>query len=408
MGSYGGIFSVAAVVVGSTFVLGGSSLGARQPSVDDRRGETTEVSRASDMGVDSLVFGQATVVLTTTVFFTEKQGGDRRAWSVELETPMTPRLATAADIFRNVRGLLERGMVVPSPRLANAPTMRIDGHRMFFDDDSFSAVDRAFIGVFRQVRRNGEWTCVNCADRVEIGSPFSRIVKTAGREGGRRTLSIRDLDCLPLRLGGLSCVDPELGTYEVPWLLVEAIDTDVRLAVTMHQSYFRSSDNRSVTFKEATVEARTNAFQVATRQPDRVPRLGRFETSMTPGLESVYTRLRYGVAVNRRFDPVPPHAPFLHINGQRVHHEDSDFRTAREILLTTIEEAVQSGTWTCVRCAEYRRAGNAISRIVENRDREEERRTFSIEELDCRSLGDGRLECVDSEFGIFEISWDDR
>ena len=408
MGDCRGICGVTAVAVILASVPSGSGLRARQPAVDDRLGDTIEVSRTTDMGADSLTFGESAVVLTTTVFFAGMQDGNRRRWSVELEIPMTPRLATVASTFRNIRRFLERGVPPPYPPSPHAPAIRIDGHIMVADEYWFSAANRIFVSVFHQVRWNdNEWTCLNCARHVEIEDPFSRIVRARTPKGKSQMLSIRDLDCSLPTLGGLSCVDSELGHYTIPWLLVESIDTDVRLVVTMDQSYFRNSDNRSLTFKEVTVEARTNVFQVAVRQEDRVPRLGRFKTSMTPNLESVYTSLRYGVAVNRRFDFVP-HAPLLHINGQRVHHQDSDFQTASETLLATIEEATQRGAWTCVRCAEYWRAGNAILRITKDLDREEARHTFSIGELDCRSLGDGRLECVDSEFGLFEIPWDDH
>ena len=38
-----------------------------------------------------------------------------------------------------------------------------------------------------------------------------------------------------------------------------------------------------------------------------------------------------------------------------------------------------------------------------NRGQRARRRAFSVEDLNCRRLDEQRLECIDPEFGIFEI-----
>ena len=168
-------------------------------------------------------------------------------------------------------------------------------------------------------------------------------------------------------------------------------------------SYFRNSDNISLTFRETTVEFITNAFQVNSQDDTRSPQLGQFETPMTSELISFKSMLRSHYRIltinnNTTTLRIIPHAPIMHLNERRVDYDYPYFSHLENIL-----DRVKEREWTCVRCAEYRKDGRSILRIVRNRGQREQRRTFSTRQLDCRRLDQEHLECVDPEFGIFEI-----
>ena len=176
------------------------------------------------------------------------------------------------------------------------------------------------------------------------------------------------------------------------------------MTLRMTVSYFRNSDQTSFTFRETTVDFVTNVFQLAFQDTTSSPRLGQFETSMTSELRSFKNMLKthYRILDNRieiRPPRIIPHAPIIDLNEQKVHYNNySNFSH-----LESIFYRVREREWTCVRCAEYRKDGRSILRIVRNRGQREQRRTFSTRQLDCRRLNRGRLECVDPQFGIFEI-----
>ena len=398
-------------------------------------GDAIQVSRTTPrMGASSLTFGGTTVVLNTNVFFTDPRDGSRQQRSVEIEMLTTPRLKTVEAIFRRLRSIggeeeHHLGDDLP-PELQEilgeveqrdsvfAPygsTIHIDGLRLergwlFFE------VDRAFVEVFDEGTWNGEWTCVNCAEYVEMGDPVSRIIKTVERDETRHTLSIEDLDCSPLGAGGLECVDPQVGAYGIPWSLVRVIDAGARFPVTMQVSHFRNLDFRSVTFRQTTVEVATNVFLSDLRATQRRILLGRFETPMTPRLASIASQFRSlrGIlrATTHNSPPhyVIPHAPVVYVDEQRAYYRHFEFPNIESTFLSTIDEVLWNSEWTCVECAEYWRTEESIARVVGDADAEEPRRTwrtFSIDELDCRPLNYGRLDCVDPQFGNFEIPWGD-
>ena len=185
------------------------------------------------------------------------------------------------------------------------------------------------------------------------------------------------------------------------------------VVVSMEVSHYRNLDYRSLAFEGTSVEFVTNVFFFDSQEPNRLPSLGRFRTSMTPRLRIVESIFRaYHRILSRGKGsilhfPIMPHAPIMHINKRRLYYGmplhssiERDFRAA-------IEE-VWNGDWTCVDCAEYRRDGRNISRIDRSVDGEESQRRFSRRDLDCKSYGDGWLECIDPEFGIFEIPWNHR
>ena len=184
------------------------------------------------------------------------------------------------------------------------------------------------------------------------------------------------------------------------------------VAVTMEVWYFRNMDYRSLAFEGTHVELVSNVFFFDWQKPNRLPSLGEFQTPMTPGLRRFEDNFRrHHKMLSRakgdfgRIAPrIVPHAPIIHVNehvsyfGMPLHSDiEDDFRAALE--------EVWNGDWTCVDCAEYRRDGRSILRIVRSANDGESRRSFSRGNLDCRSLDSRRLECIDPEFGIFEIPW---
>ena len=188
------------------------------------------------------------------------------------------------------------------------------------------------------------------------------------------------------------------------------------IVLRMNVSHSRNVDQISLTFKKNTVELTTNAFQVDPQNKKQRPQFGRFITSMTSALrvaksmfESYYKRLVNSShpdfsdifkAIDMSPPSPPPHAPIFYLNEQKVDYNHSYFSD----LKMTLDEIKKRDNWICLRCAEYRRRGISILRKVGGRaQKTEKRRTFSMEELNCRRLDQERLECIDPEFGIFEI-----
>jgi len=180
----------------------------------------------------------------------------------------------------------------------------------------------------------------------------------------------------------------------------------------MEVSYYRNRDYRFLAFEGTNIEFVTNVFFFDSQEPNRLPRLGRFQTSMTPRLRMFESIFRaYHKMLSRRKGGILDfrnvrQGPIMSINRQRLHYGMPLHSSVEDDFRAAIEE-IWNGDWTCVDCAEYRREGRSISRIDRSVDSEEPRRRFSRRDLDCKFVGDGRLECIDPEFGIFEIPWDD-
>ena len=187
---------------------------------------------------------------------------------------------------------------------------------------------------------------------------------------------------------------------------------------------FRNTDRTYLTFKKKTVELVTNAFQVDLQNKKQRPQLGRFVTPMTSTLRSVKSMFSsyHRVLVNSKpfhlsqmsklkskgkktrmisMIPIqPPHTPILHLNNQKVDY----YHPYHSDLKGILNEIKERDFWTCLRCAEYRRRGKSILRKVRGRaEKREERGTLSLEELNCHRLDRQRFECIDPQFGIFEI-----
>ena len=196
----------------------------------------------------------------------------------------------------------------------------------------------------------------------------------------------------------------------------------------------------------------------------KILRLGRFQTGLSPELkiiknqvEQYYTNLKTTVPVadlikDPRFKSSPdPHAPILRINEETVPAGHSYFKALKAIIHKVYEHK-----WTCLECAEYRKktpvskkpftlqdfhnilkrsktstVGNkkppgkkpqrAVQIIREVKTlkpdlkkakeaqppakpaHQVKKKVFSQKQLNCISKGQNKIECVDPQFGIFEL-----
>ena len=209
-------------------------------------------------------------------------------------------------------------------------------------------------------------------------------------------------------------------------------DTKV-LVLQWEVSHSRNTDQTSLIFRPQKVELVTNVFFY---QKGQKARLGRFQSSLTPEWQAVQKKLnRYHKQLKKtvplsslikddRFKPRPdPHAPVLHLNQEELREGQTYFKELSDMI-----RQVWNHKWLCVECAEYQRQKKTIIRTVKKRvDKNKslpntkegkksalqskkkppvwqtQKTTFSLKHLNCISKAKGRLECVDEEFGIFEI-----
>ncbi|MDE0118984.1 MAG: hypothetical protein OXM55_03125 [Bdellovibrionales bacterium] len=201
------------------------------------------------------------------------------------------------------------------------------------------------------------------------------------------------------------------------------------LVLQWEVSHSRNTDQISLIFKKKSVELVTNT---SSYQKGRVVRLGRFEASLDQKLKKLkdqvtrhYKQLRKTVPVSslikdsRIKPPVDPHAPILHINEEQIKYEQAHFKTIANIIYTVWEHK-----WTCIECALYDKNKKFILRTVKKRKsgpesetkdkakkrskvkkREEktQQQKFLKKLLNCLPKGKTKVECIDPQFGIFEI-----
>ena len=194
------------------------------------------------------------------------------------------------------------------------------------------------------------------------------------------------------------------------------------LIVQLTVSHSRNYDQISLVFREDVVDLVTNT---STYQEEPV-RLGwlrnpmsEYFTVMRDRIEIYHAMLRDEVSVLELLlnDPdlapyahllkpeIVPHAPVLTINGEEVAHDHPYFDG-----LVTIFDEVWKKEWSCVDCVTYRAIGDRILRIRTGEGKERSEIAVPRTVFDCFPVGDGgsRIECVDPEFGIFEISSGDE
>ena len=190
-------------------------------------------------------------------------------------------------------------------------------------------------------------------------------------------------------------------------------------------SHPRNRDQIFLIFKGKSVKLISNT---SSYQEDQAVRLGSFRFPMNSKMKNLkkrlnryYIQLRKTVSVfslikDSRFQTsVDPHAPILYLNKEEIQSEQTYFKPLANVIYKVWETQ-----WTCVECALYKRKKKSILRIVKKlksnktlkkqkisnkkiKKWETKRKVFSRDQLDCVSKGKEKIECVDPQFGIFEI-----
>lgn len=198
------------------------------------------------------------------------------------------------------------------------------------------------------------------------------------------------------------------------------------LVLQWEVSHPRNTDQISLIFREKKVELVVNT---SSYKKGKMVRLGRFESSFTLELTDLkdqvgryYARLGKTVPLSSLIkDPrvqtsVDPHAPILRINEEEIQNGSAYFNPLASIIYKVWERE-----WICVECATYRKKRKSIVRTVKRlKTKQEVRRrkisgkseknqwskreqSFSKKHLNCIPTSKKRVECIDPQFGIFEI-----
>ena len=202
------------------------------------------------------------------------------------------------------------------------------------------------------------------------------------------------------------------------------------LVLQWEVSHPRNTDQISLIFRPTKVELVTN---VSFYKKGQKVRLGRFQSPLTPNWQAIKKRVsRYQRELKKtvplstliKDDRVKPHhkphAPILRLDAEVIHEGSAYFKE-----LTTIIHEVLNHQWSCVECAEYQRQKKAIIRTIKKQVNKNQnlpntankqkgptksspkwkthKKTFTLKELNCVSKGQGKVECVDQAFGVFEI-----
>lgn len=199
------------------------------------------------------------------------------------------------------------------------------------------------------------------------------------------------------------------------------------LVLQWEVSHPRNTDQISLIFKQKTVELVTNT---SSYQNGRIARLGRFESPLNSKLKTIkeevkryYVQLRKTVPVSSLIkDPrfqeatrADPHAPVLHINKEEIDNKHAYFKPLANIIYKIWEH-----NWTCRECALYKKEKKIIVRTVKRRSLQSKTATKEKKSkgkkqgeiskqripgklFNCIPKGKNKVECVDPQFGIFEI-----
>ena len=199
------------------------------------------------------------------------------------------------------------------------------------------------------------------------------------------------------------------------------------LVLQWEVSHPRNTDQISLIFKQKTVELVTNT---SSYQKNKIVRLGQFESPLNLELKNLkeqveryYVRLKKTVPISHIIkDPrvrpsIDPHVPVLRINEEEVHNEHPYFKP-----LASIIYQVWNRQWLCVECAIYKKKRKSIVRTVRKLKNlkgmtdkekakdtipksqwEEKKQSFPKKLLNCVLKGNKKVECIDPQFGIFEI-----
>ena len=189
------------------------------------------------------------------------------------------------------------------------------------------------------------------------------------------------------------------------------------LVLQMQVSHPRNVDQTSLIFREETVEFVINSFQISSQQKSPKFLLGHFRATFNNDFEILQKQIvsirdnltsknkkKATDSKDKKSEPVQvvPHAPVIYIGGNdnplTVRENDTHFESLRNILFK-----VRDQNWKCISCAKYEKRGKSIARTVEKENQKATSKMFSKEDLKCVSLDEDRIECIDPQFGIFEL-----
>ena len=200
------------------------------------------------------------------------------------------------------------------------------------------------------------------------------------------------------------------------------------LTLQWEVSHPRNTDQISLIFRQDIVELVTNT---SSYQKGKTAQLGRFETPLNAELKALKAQLEWyymqlkktvplsSLIKDSRFRPiVDPHAPVLYINEEKVQNSEAPYFKS----LASIIYKVWERRWVCIECAFYKKKRKSIIRTVKRLKKDSNRETavvqgrskvrkkwetrrqkFSKKLLDCIPKGKNKVECIDPQFGIFEI-----
>ena len=177
-------------------------------------------------------------------------------------------------------------------------------------------------------------------------------------------------------------------------------------------SHQRNVDHISLVFRGDKLQLITNT---SSYQKSKTPSLGVFEINMNPDLKDLEQKLqayykelsstismldfinKEGIKLRKSIDP---HAPIIQINEEKI--EDDDIKFGQ---LMPIIQNIWEHKWECMECATYSKKENRIIRTIKKPKQGEQEvvKTFSKQQLRCYDKPDKQVECVDPQFGIFEI-----
>ena len=187
-------------------------------------------------------------------------------------------------------------------------------------------------------------------------------------------------------------------------------------------SHSRNTDQISLVFRDHQVELVTNTNSY---QQGKKISLGRFQSPMDTELRELKTRIglyyarlkgtisMLSLMADSRLKPaVEPHAPILRINEEEIQYDHPHFKS-----LVNIIYEIWGRKWTCIECATYQKEKDVIIRVHKKLKARIEEKTVSKQQesfqtikqtiptrlLNCVSKNKSKMECIDPQFGIFEI-----
>ena len=197
------------------------------------------------------------------------------------------------------------------------------------------------------------------------------------------------------------------------------------LVLQWEVSHSRNRDQISLIFRKEYVELITNT---SSYQKGKTVRLGRFKAPLNSKLKTIKNQIKWYYVQLKKTVPASslikdsrlqesgirnPHAPVLRINEEEVQDGQTYFKPLAKIIYKIWEHK-----WTCVECALYEQQEKFIVRTVKIESKTvvktksldkvkkqwgTSKRKFPKKLLACVPKGKNTVECVDHQFGIFEI-----